>query len=94
MQTKMKNKKPVKLSIKMVNEQTNASEYIVQAIAKAARVTVQTRAMAGTARAANPVTRMSRPIMKQHTFDWSAKDNYAELRNFKLDVKTHSKTLI
>ena len=44
--------------------------------------------MASAARAENIGSRMSGPIIKQLTFDWSAKDKYAELVNFKLEVKT------
>ena len=76
--------KTVKLN-KMANEQTNINEYITQAVPKAARLAVQTKAMAGTASVENPGSRMSRPIMKQPTFDWRAKDKYAELRNLKLE---------
>ena len=60
----------------------NPNEYIVQAVAK------------GAARAENVGAKMSGPIMKQTTFDWSTKDKYAKLGNFKLEVKTCSKTLI
>ena len=42
--------------------------------------------MASAARAENAGPRMSRPIMKQPTFDWNVKDKYTELRNFKLEV--------
>ena len=78
----------------MANKQANTNEYIAQAIAKAARVAAQIMSAAGTARAENARPRMSGPIMKQPTFDWSAKDKFAKLRNFKLEVKTCLKTLI
>ena len=75
----------------MANEQTNSNEYIAQAVPKAARVAIQTLYTAGAARRENVGSRMSGPIMKQPTFNWSSKDKYAELRNFKLKVKTCSK---
>ena len=70
------------------------SEYIIQAVAKAARAAIETIAMASTARAENLGPRISGTIMKKPTLDRYAKDKYAELRNFKLEVKTCSKSLI
>ena len=55
-------------------------------MAKEASMELQSMSMAGTARADNEGLRMSGPIMKQPTFDWSARDKYAELMNFKLEV--------
>ena len=43
-------------------------------------------AAAGTSRPDYVRPKMSGPIMKQPTFDWSSKDKYAELRNFKLEI--------
>ena len=68
-------------------KETNTNEYITQAVAKATRAAIQTMS------AENVRPRMSGCIMKQPTFDWSAKDKYAEVRNFKLEVKTCSRTL-
>ena len=68
----------------MASEQTNTNKYITQAVPEAARVAIQTMSMADTARAENAGTRISRPIMKQPTFDWIVKDKYAKFRNFKL----------
>ena len=76
----------------MASEQTKPNKYTSQAVAKAARAAIQTMSAADTARAENVGPRMSRPIMKQPTFDWSAKDKYANLRNIKLEIKTCSKT--
>ena len=70
---------------KMESEQTNTSKYITQAPDKAARAAIQAMPMAGTARVENMGPRISRPIMKHTTFDWSAKDKCAKLRNFKLE---------
>ena len=78
----------------MANEETNSNEYIEKAVAEAARVAIQKMSMACKARTENEGPRMSGPIMKQPTFDWSSKDKCAELRNFKLEVKTCSKILI
>ena len=47
----------------------------------------------GAARTENVGLGMSRSIMKQPTFDWSAKDKYADLINFKLEVKRHATKL-
>ena len=65
----------------MASEQTNSNEYIAQAVAKAAKAVIQTMFTASAARAENVGHRMSRPIMKQPTFDWSSKGKYSELRN-------------
>ena len=46
--------------------------------------------MAGAERTENVGLRLSRPIMKYLTFDKSSKDKYAELRNFKLELKNMS----
>ena len=78
----------------MASRWTNINEYIAQAVVKAARMAIQTMSAAGTAGAENARPRMSGPIMKEITFDWSTKDEYSELRSFKLEVKTCSKTLM
>ena len=85
---KRRTQKPVKQSSKMASEETNTNEYIAQAVAKAVRVSIQTMFMAVTARTESVGPRMSGPIMKQPTFDWSTKDKYAKLRNFKLEIKS------
>ena len=59
---------------KMANEKTNSNEYTAQAVAKAARVAIQTISIAGAARAENMGPRMNSPIMKQPTFNLSSKD--------------------
>ena len=78
----------------MSNEQINSNQYIAQAVAEASRLAIQTMSVAGTARTENAGPRMNRPIMKQPTFNWSSKEMYAGLRNFKLEVKPSSKVLI
>ena len=70
----------------MARKQANTCEYIAQAIAKAARTVIQTMSATGTERAENAGPRMGGPIMKQPTFNWSAKDKYVKLRS-KLEVK-------
>ena len=42
--------------------------------------------MGGTSRLDSVRPKMSRCIIKQQTLDWSTKDQYAELRNFELEV--------
>ena len=71
----------------MANEQVNTNEYTAQPVAETARAAIQTMAVAGTAKAEKAGPRMSGPILTQPTFDWSAKDKYAELRSFKPKVK-------
>ena len=63
----------------MENKKTKANEYIAQAVAEATGVVTQTMSMASAARTENVGPRMSRPIMRQPTFNWSSKDKYAEL---------------
>ena len=76
----------------MPSDQANTNGYITQAAAKAARVEIQTMWTVGTGWAENVEPRMSGLIIKQPTFERSVKDKYAKLRNFKLEVKTCSKT--
>ena len=71
----------------MAYEQTSTNEYITHTVPEAAWVAIQTITTAGTARTENMGPKMSGPIMKQPTFDWSTKDKYAKLRNFKLEVR-------
>ena len=71
----------------MTNEKTNSNEYLAQVVPEAARMVTQTMAVAGTARTEYVRPRMSGPSMKQPTFDWKFIDKYAQLRNFKLEVK-------
>ena len=77
----------------MTAAQTNTNIYRKQAVTKAAGAAIQTMSEASTAKAENMGPRMGGPIMKQRTFDWSAKDKYVELRNFKLEVKKHAPKL-
>ena len=63
----------------MVNEQTNSNKFIAQVVAKAATVVIQRLSTPCMARAQNVGPRMNGPIIKQPTFDWSAKDKYTWL---------------
>ena len=63
----------------MASEQINHNEFIAQAVAKAARVAVQTMAMASTSRQDNAGLKMSGSIMRQPMFNWNAKYKYKEL---------------
>ena len=65
----------------MANKQISQSEFIVQTVAKVARVAIQTMAAASTSRQDNAGLKTSRSIMRQPTFNWSTKDKYDELRN-------------
>ena len=58
----------------------------MQVVAEAARVAIQTMATASTSRQGNAGPKMIRPMMKQPTFNWSTKDKYEKLLNFKLEV--------
>ena len=75
----------------MANEQTNSNEYITQAAAKAARLAIQTMSAASAAWTKYAGPWISGSIIYQPTSDCSTKDKYAELRTFKLQVKTCSK---
>ena len=43
-------------------------------------------------RTQNAGPKLDRPVMKQPMFDWSSTDKYAELRNFKIEVKNMFQT--
>ena len=62
----------------MANVQVCQNVFIVQAIAEATRVAIQTMATAGMARQENLGTKMSGPILKQSMFNWKAEDKYEE----------------
>ena len=68
-QTQKQNTLIVRKETKMANEHTNSNEYVAQAVAKAARVPIQSMSAAGVTRTEKVGPRMSRPIMKQPTFD-------------------------
>ena len=51
----------------------------MQAVAEAARMAIQTMAVAGTSRQDNVGLKMSGSIIKQPSFNWSANDKYEEL---------------
>ena len=93
-QTQRQNTIAVRQEVKIANEHTNSNEYIVQAVVEVARGAIQTVSAASAARKENTGSRMSGPFMKQPKFIWSFKDKHSELRNFKLEVKTCSKSLI
>ena len=57
----------------MASKQTNTNEYIAEVIAEAVRVAILTMSIKDTARTENMGPRMSWNIMKQPTFDCSAK---------------------
>ena len=59
---------------KMASEQIGQNEFIVQAVAEATRVAIQTMASTSMARQENAGIKMSRPILKQPTFNWRAED--------------------
>ena len=68
--------------------------YIGHVVAEATWVAIQSMSAASAAGTENVGSRVSGPIMKQPTFDWYSKDKYAELRNFKLEVKNMLHDLI
>ena len=63
----------------MPRKQVSQNEFNVQAVAKAARAANQTMAAAGIPRQENARLKMSGSIIKQPTFNWSAKYKYEEL---------------
>ena len=74
----------------MATEQANITEVVIQVAAEAARGEVQAMAMASVdnnQRAENGEPKLDRPIMRELKFDWSSTDKYAELKNFKIEVK-------
>ena len=72
----------------METEQTNSNAAIAQAVAEAARVEVQAMTTTESERTQNVEPRLGGSIMKQLTFDWSFTDKYAELRNFRKEVRS------
>ena len=75
----------------MATKQTNENEAIMLAVAETTRLTIQAMAVARAGRTQNVGSKVGGPIMKQLTFDLSSSDKYAELKNFKLEVKNVSK---
>ena len=69
----------IELKKRMASEQISQNELFTQAVAKAARVAIQTMAMASTPRQDNAGLKRSGSTMKQPTFNWNAKDKYEEL---------------
>ena len=63
----------------MASEQISQNEFIVQAVAEATRVTIQSMATNDMARQENAGIKMSGTILKQPTFSWRAEDKYKEL---------------
>ena len=81
----------------MATEQADITEAVVKVAAEAAKVAVQAMAMANVynnQRAQNVIPKLDGSIMKQLTFDWHSTDKYAELRNFKIEVKICFKTIV
>ena len=71
----------------MATEQTSSNAEIVQAVAEAATEAIQARTMAEAERSQNVGLKQSGHIMKQLVFDWNLTDKYAELRNFRSEVR-------
>ena len=64
----------------MTTEQANITEAVVQIATEAATAVVQAITMSSAdnnQKAHNTGTKLSRPIIKQLTFDWSSTDKYA-----------------
>ena len=80
--------------MKKVDDWWNKStKAIAQGVIKAVKAAIQTMAVAtseGSSGARNEATgtgpKFGWPALRQATFDWSATDKYAELRNFRLGV--------
>ena len=64
---------------KMASEQISQNEFITQLVAEAARVVIQTMAMASIPWQDSTGLKMNGSIMKQPTFNWNAKHMYKEL---------------
>ena len=59
---------------------SQTKEVIAQAVAEAARATIQPMAASSVDRMKNTGPRLSRPIMKQPSFNGEADDKYNELK--------------
>ena len=74
----------------MTTEQINITKAIDQVAAEAQRVGVQAMVWVNTdnsQRTQNAGPKLGGPMVKQLTFNWSSKDKYAELKNFKMKLK-------
>ena len=74
----------------MASYEINVTEAIAQIAGDAARMAIQTMTMASAKnnqRAQNMGSKIGSLLMRQPTFDWSSTDKYAELRNFRMEVK-------
>ena len=63
----------------IASEQINLNKVIIQAVAEATRVAIQTMVMASTPSQNNTGLKMSGSIMNQPIFNCNTKDNYEEL---------------
>ena len=68
--------------MKMASKQISQNDFITQAVAEAARVAIQTMAVASTQRQGNRGLKMCGSIMKQSMFNWNVKEKYEDLGNF------------
>ena len=64
----------------MASEETNANEAIVQDVAEATRVAIQTMAAARADETQNVVHRLVVPMIKQPNVNWKAEDKYNKLK--------------
>ena len=71
---------------KMASEQITQNEFITKAVAEAARVTIQTIAVASDPRQDSTGFKMSGSILKQPKLKWKIEGKYDGLPNYKLEV--------
>ena len=72
----------------MASKQISQNDFIVQAVAEAARVATQTMAVASTLKQENTGLKMSGSIMK-----WPIFNKYEELQNIKLEVRQSNESV-
>ena len=72
----------------MTTEQTSSNAAVAQAVAKTARAAIQALTMAEAERLQYTRPKVGGPIIGQLTFNCNSIDKYAELRNFRLEVKS------
>ena len=71
----------------MGSEQAIANEAIPKTVAKATRVAIWAMAAAAAERPQSvAVHKISRPAMRQPSFNWEADDKYSKLKHFRLEV--------
>ena len=80
-------------SLIRADSKTNANEAIAQAVVESTRVKIQAMDASRAEKTQTVEPKLGRSVMKQLTLNWNSIDKYAELRNFKLEIKICFKTI-